>query len=227
VRKALAIACFLLFATLAFGGCVEVTSPAKALESSGHVRIVVLLNGRRMDRARVYFCTPGADSCISVVTGDDGIATPPPLTHGYYTVAAELTDGSTGDLFLQVSDSIEKTSTFLMDLTKSFNAAQKALAESDKLPIRERVEVFRGAVRDPSGAILPRANIKIFRRGSADRTAAQMIKSDDRGQFSAQLGEGAYVAFFSFPGFRTEVVPFEIAAQGTKEMLVKLQVGRC
>ncbi len=32
-------------------------------------------------------------------------------------------------------------------------------------------------------------------------------------------------SFFPSPGFCTEIVPFEVAAQGEKEMLVKLQIG--
>jgi len=36
-----------------------------------------------------------------------------------------------------------------------------------------------------------------------------------------------YIAFFLLPGFRTQVVPFEIAAQGKKELLIKLQVNQC
>ena len=73
--------------------------------------------------------------------------------------------------------------------------------------------------------MIPGANIKVVRRGSADKADALRLKSDANGHFSAQLTDGVYIAFFSSPGFRTEIVPFEVAAQGEKEMLVKLQLG--
>jgi hypothetical protein len=51
------------------------------------------------------------------------------------------------------------------------------------------------------------------------------FKSDANGRFSAQLADGVYIAFFSFPGFCTEIVPFEVAAHGEKEILVKPQIA--
>ena len=73
--------------------------------------------------------------------------------------------------------------------------------------------------------MIPGANIKVVRKGSADNRDVMRLKSDANGHFSAQLANGAYIAVFSSQGFRTEIVPFEVAAQGDKEMLVKLQIG--
>ena len=73
--------------------------------------------------------------------------------------------------------------------------------------------------------MIPGANIKLVRKGSADQADVRRLKSDASGRFSAQLADGVYIAFFSSQGFRTEIVPFEVAAQGDKEMLVKLQIG--
>ena len=73
--------------------------------------------------------------------------------------------------------------------------------------------------------MIPGVNIKVVRRGPADKRSVVRLKSDANGHFSAQLTDGAYIAVFSSQGFRAEIVPFEVAAQGDKEMLVKLQIG--
>ena len=112
-----------------------------------------------------------------------------------------------------------------MDLTPSFKAAQAVITAAEKLPAREIVREFTGSLQDSWGAMIAGANIKVVRKGAADKADVLRLKSDANGHFSAQLTEGAYVAFFSSPGFRTEIVPFEVAAQGEKEMLVKLQIG--
>jgi len=112
-----------------------------------------------------------------------------------------------------------------MDLTPSFKAAQAVITAAEKLPARETVREFTCSVQDSWGAMITGANIKVVRKGSANAANVLRLKSDANGHFSAQLTEGDYVAFFSSPGFRTEIVPFEVAAQGVKEMLVKLQIG--
>ena len=73
--------------------------------------------------------------------------------------------------------------------------------------------------------MIPGVNIKVVRKGPADQTDVLRLRSDANGHFSAQLADGVYIAIFSMQGFRTEIVPFEVAPQGEKEMLVKLQIG--
>jgi hypothetical protein len=222
------VACCFVSVILAFGECLEVTQGITPLKSSSRVRVAISVNGHSASHAKVEVCTNGRGSCLNAVAGDDGLATLPPLAYReYYSVVATLEDGASGSLFLQALDNDGAPTEFSIDLTKSARVLQNLLATADKLPIREQVEAFRGTLRDVSGAIVQGADIKIFHRGSEDKTAVRIIKSDNRGQFSAQLGEGVYVAFFSMPGFRTEVVPFEIVTQGKKEILVQLQPGRC
>jgi hypothetical protein len=227
LKKALMIACCLLSAALAMGSCVEVEL-AKPPKSSSQVRIVVSLEGHPASRVTVDFCTNGGRSCRTAVTGDDGVAGAPLLTHGeYYSVVAMLDDGAAGSLLLQVSDIGKATTTFSIDVTGSFHATQNGLAATDGLPIRERLQAFQGLLRDASGAMIAGPSLRIMRKGSDDHAVVQSLKSDATGEFSARLEDGMYIAFFLFPGFRTQVVPFEIAAQAKKELLVNLPVHQC
>jgi hypothetical protein len=223
-RPAIIFACCLLLAVIAGAESVEVGT-LKPQESSRSVRIAVVLNGKPVKLATVNFCTvTGAQACFSANTGDDGVAVPHALALTTYHVVALFEDGLTSDLYLHVSSQGKATS-FSMDLTPSFKAAQAVLAAAEKLPIREIVREFTGSLQEPWGAMIPGANIKVVRKGSADNRDVMRLKSDANGHFSAQLADGVYIAFFSSPGFRTGIVPFEVAAQGEKEMLVKLQIG--
>lgn len=223
-RPAIIFACCLLLAGMAMAESVEVGT-AKAEESSRNVRITVVLNGKPLKLARVEFCTTtGEQTCFMVLTGDNGVAVPHVLALTTYHVFALFEDDLSSDLYLHVSPEGKATS-FAMDLTPSFKAAQAVLAATEKQPVREIVREFTGSLQDFWGAMIPGANIKVVRKGSADKADVMRLKSDASGHFSAQLADGVYIAFFSSPGFRTEIVPFEVAAQGEKEMLVKLQIA--
>ena len=224
-RAAVIGACCLLLAVIACAESVEVGT-AKAEESSRNVRITVVLNGKPLNLARVEFCTTtGKQTCFTVLTGDNGVAVPHVLALTTYHVFALFEDDLSSDLYFHISPEGKATS-FAMDLTPSFKAAQAVLTAAEKLPIREIVREFTGSLQDPWGAMIPGVSIKVVRRGSAGKGAVVRLKSDANGHFSAQLTDGAYIAVFSSQGFRTEIVPFEVAAQGDREMLVKLQIGR-
>jgi Carboxypeptidase regulatory-like domain len=224
VRKTFIVASCLLLTGLVAAESVEVTE-LKQQPSSRRVQVTVSLNGRRTVGAKVDFCTAGDRPCISVFTDKEGIAASPRLRDGNYIVTASLDDLSGGNLYLHVSRKGRERA-FSIDLTESFRAAQNYLAAADKQPIRETLQVFQGLVRDPSEATISGVDIKIVRRGSENHATVQSAKTDPSGHFSAPLDDGVYVAFFSCPGFRTEIVPFEIAARGDKELLVKLQIGQ-
>ncbi len=221
MRGVAIIAGCLLWAIASVANSVEVTEP---LQSSRHVRITVLLNGRPAPGAKVDFCIVGKPPCISVLAGDDGVATPPRLREADYTVSAALDDDLKAYLYLRVSRK-GPTKSFPIDLTEQFRAAQRLLGTAEQMPVLERLQEFQGFVRDPSGSMVAGAAIKILRKGSEDHKVFQMTKSDPTGHFSLQLAEGTYIAFFSSPGFRTAIVPFEVTEQGTKELRVILQVG--
>jgi hypothetical protein len=224
MRSTLIVASCLMLAAPAVASSVEVRA-LKQQASSRRVRVAVSLNGRPATGANVDFCTAGDKPCVTVLAGKNGIAASPRLSDGDYVVTASIDDVSGGDLFLHVSRK-GKTSAFSIDLTESFRAAQDYRAAADKQPILATLQVFQGLPRDPSGATIAGANINIVRRGSENHAIIQRVKTDATGHFSVTLDDGMYVAFFSCPGFRSEIIPFEIAPQGSKELFVKLQLGQ-
>ena len=226
MKREFIIACCVLCSVISSAESVEVTQ-IKPVQSSRHVRVSILLNGHPVSNVKVYFCANGGGEqlCSSVITGSDGVAAPPRLRDGDYVVSAVFEDELNAALYLHVSHKGKATS-FSLDLTESFCEVQNAIVAANNLPIRARVQEFRGSLQDPTGAVIPGANIKIVRRGSQDRAVVQKLKSGADGRFSAHLEYGMYIAFFSSPGFRAEIVPFEVVARGEKEMLVRLQVGQ-
>jgi hypothetical protein len=181
-------ACCMLLAGMAVAESVEVGT-VKPQESSRNVRIAVVLNRKPVKLARVDFCTvTGAQACFSAYTGDDGVAVPHALALTTYHVVALFEDDLSSDLYLHISPQAKPTA-FAMDLTPSFKTAQAVLAAAEKLPIREVVRELTGSVQDSWGAMIPGANIKVVRKGSADKADALRLKSDANGHFSAQLAD--------------------------------------
>jgi hypothetical protein len=65
---------------------------------------------------------------------------------------------------------------------------------------------------DPSGAVIPRARIRIFRRGIEPTKVVETLQAGDAGEFEAKLDAGSYVASFSAQGFAAKLVGFEIVS---------------
>ena len=224
MKCGLAITYCLFLAVAASGESVEVR-PMDLQQSSRHISVSVSLNGKAVAGAKVNLCTSGDKPCFSVIAGDDGIARSGHLPDGNYFVSASIGEITGSDLYLHVSRK-GKAKIFRIDLTESFRAAQDFLAQADQRPIRERLQVFQGFLRDPSGAGIPGADIKIMVRGSIDHAIIKKTSTDSSGYFSVALDDGMYVAFFSYQGFRTEIVPVEITPQGKPDFLVKLEIGK-
>ena len=214
----------LLSAVTAASAAVEV-EVLKPQEASHNVRIAVVLEGKPVRGAKVEFCkTPGDQSCVSVPANADGVAAVRRLRSGNYYVVASIDDETNDSLFLHVGRGRKETS-FSMDLSRSYREGQEFMAAAAQLPVRDRVQEFRGSVQDPSGAFIQGVNIKIIRKGTDGKTDVVRLKSDATGRFSSQLADGTYIAFFTFAGFRTQITPFEVTSQGLKDLRIVLQLG--
>ena len=210
------------------------------LESSSHVRIDVVLGGKPLPGAKVILrpvlsheCTCATDVLrgnpldIAMfppdafpITDENGIASLPELAPGEYEVAATLNGVvSTPFLGLHVTAS-PKVTTLPMDLTGQVQRVEQ-------VPIRDRVEAFRGNVQDPTGATIAGANIVVVKRGSQIKDVVLTGRADANGHFSGQLAEGSYLAVFYSRGFRPGIVPFEVVKGGSSELPVRLNVGGC
>ena len=224
MKIALVAACCLLSAVMAASAAVEVEN-IKPQESSRNVRIAVVLEGKPVKDARVVFCkTPGIQDCVSVLTNADGIATVRRLGVGNYYIVASVDDEVNASLYLHAGHG-RKQASFSMDLTGAYRQGQDFMAAAAQLPVRDRVQGFRGSVQDPSGAFIQGVNIKIVRKGTDGEADVVRLKSDVRGHFSSPLADGIYIAFFTFAGFRTQITPFEVTSQGSKDLRIVLQLG--
>ena len=220
---------------LFIAGAVRAAEPAVSVEvvtplKSGPVaRIVVALNGKPVPGAKVaIYKYEGARGAIPVVTllcDEYGWIKTPKLADGQYGFVAQVGKDLQAGLFLDVS-SRDGTMAFEMDLRPSPpERAHVDLTNPENVPITKRLQAFRGTVTDPSGAVLPKASIRIVRRGAGGTKVVNEIKSGINGDFQAELPTGTYVAIFSAPGFKTYVVGFEIAPDGSSRLDVKLDIG--
>lgn len=224
----------MLFVGVLHAECVLVPP----LEVSTHVRVQVVLGGNVVKGAAVivrasHECTCATDmlrgnpldtTAISrsnlQMTNEDGIATLPELVPGNYDVAVTLNGvASTGFIGLHVSNR-KDLSTLPVDLTEQVRRVEDA-------PLRDRIEAFRGTVRDISGAPLGGASLVVVKRESHGKDVVLTGKADADGHFSGQLEEGTYIAVFFSPAFRPAIAPFELAKTGSSELSVRLDVLHC
>ena len=235
IRTIITLITFLSLAGVLDAECVLMPP----LESSSHVRISVVLEGKPLKGSRVILyrvsapCICATDilrgnpidtteipSSAVQITDENGIASLAELAPGEYEVAATLNGiASTAFVGLHVNSSPNVT-TIPMDLTQPVQRVEE-------VPILFHVEVFQGTVRDPSGATLPGASFVVVKRGSQAKDVALISKADANGQFSAQLAEGSYIAVFFSPGFRPAIAPFELTRGGASQLSVSLYVGGC
>ena len=208
------------------------------LESSRHVRIQAVLAGNPVKGATVivrasHECTCATDMLRGnpldtttiprtalQTTDEKGIANLPEFTPGEYDVAITLNGvSSTAFVGLHVLNKMDLT-ILPMDLTQQVRRVED-------VPLRDRVEAFRGTVRDITGMALAGANIVVVRKGSRGKDLVLTGKADPDGHFSGELGEGSYIAVFFSTGFRPAIEPFEVAKTGASELSVSLDVGHC
>ena len=219
----IAVGCLLL-ARLAPAECVVVEPTFQP--SSQKVRITTLLDGKPLRDARlVFFTTPEQQPRLSLSTDGRGVAATPRLLPGHYLVVATSPGNLHAELYLNVSKTFRgQAKSFVMDLSPvRLSPPNPAVAE--KAPITEHVQEFKGLLVDPAGGPIPGAEIQVLRKGSQG-AAVVKLKSDEAGRFAAPLAEGTYVAFFQMPGFRTEIVGFEIVQNVPVGALrISMQIG--
>ncbi len=221
--------CGVLLAGLALAECVEVQE-AKLIESSRHVRAIVVLDGKPLKGVRVDFFKSTSQSQVSALTDEKGIATPTELPPGDYNVVATLDESVSTSILLRVTRD-QKVTTFPMDLTgpvqQTRQLQEDGLKRAETLPVSDHLRAFQGTVLDPSGAMVPNATVRVVKRGAPANDFALRVTSDADGNFSGQLSAGSYIAFVSSQGFRTAIVPFEVVNNGSGDMKITLKIAMC
>jgi 5-hydroxyisourate hydrolase-like protein (transthyretin family) len=209
---------------------VEVLQPQ---ESSRHVRITILFEGKPQRGVKVEFYRyelgPGeeTDPRFSLSSNKKGNTSPTSLPVGHYHVVATTEKNLRADLYLDVtSGKPKKTSAFSMQLLANpFLTPSQQWAAAEHMPIKNRVQEFSGIVYDPSGAVVPGTSIEIVRKRTGNKEVVAKLKSSADGRFSTRFTDGPYIAVFSTPGFRTAIVAFEVTKEGQGDLRVTLQLG--
>lgn len=229
---AMIIAWFLLHAIFpsAVGSTsVEVLAP---LNAGPAVRLTVLRNGGPQPGVKIeiyrYELGPGQEAKprFSMLSDNQGRAFPPKLSPGHYHVVASTPKNLRAELYLDVSaQAHENASEFSMELGIGGITREELFTQAEQMPINERVRSFHGIVRDPIGNPISEVSIEVVRKGSEGKDRVARLTSGNRGQFSARLSDGSYIARFSAAGFQTRLVPFEVSEQGSGDLRVTLEVG--
>jgi hypothetical protein len=208
--------------------CVVVTPAVHP--SSDRVRVTALVDGRPIKDAKLEFffaaeATPG----FVVATNGQGVGSTPRLSPGPYRVVATGPNVA-AESYLQVSRTPATKPTRLgmnlvpVPIPASPLVARLAIVE--KMSVTERVRLWQRLVLDPSGSAITGVEVEIVRKREGNAVAK--LKSDEAGHFLAALDDGAYVAFFDMPGFRTQPLAFEIAHDANpKELEIFMLVGGC
>ncbi len=149
------------------------------------------------------------------LTGATGKLCPPALPNGAYRLfASKATRDAT--LNLTVAKIQDKVVPLTMELLSHEAPSAEALMRTslDQAPLRVWVKTFKGVVQDRSTAVIPKANIRVWRRELLSDKPAFQTQTDQRGQFNLSLVSGRYVAEIDVGGFRPCVFGFELGDRG-------------
>ena len=198
------------------------------------VRLAVVDKGKPAAGAKLEFYLfdsgkrPEAPT-LTLASDEFGWIKSPKFSDGRYEVVATAEHNLRAELFLDVSSHYGNTpSAFKMELIPGDPLdADPEPATIEHLPIASHVEVFRGTVTDQSGAVIPGARIRIFRRGTASAKVLATLKAGKAGEFETRLDPGIYIAEFRSSGFAAKLVGFEIVSFSSEQMAVTLVIASC
>jgi 5-hydroxyisourate hydrolase-like protein (transthyretin family) len=232
VKIAASAAFFLLLACYAQAICPVGIAEAPPIyqPSTRNIRITVLRDGEPAKAVLVEVHRAGMTGTdqpplLFATTTEDGFAALSDLPKGKYVIDAIATDRARTHLLLKVSKNKardEDTTNFQMFLELPQEHVAWRPWNQSVGPLGRH---FEGLLTDPIGTAIAAVKIQIFRKGTGTSKDVIQLQSDERGRFSAQLEDGTYLAIFRVFGFRLEIVPFEVVAQGEKDVLIKMQIA--
>lgn len=204
------------------------------LDSSGVVRLAVVNNGKPMAGVKVEFYLSDSGvrpetPTLTLVSDESGWIKSAKLADGHYQVVATAEHNLQADLFLNVASHYRnKPSSFKMELGPAPpSVADLERERLEETPIASHLQVFGGSIFDLSGAAIPGASIRIFRRGTGPLVLVETLKAGKSGEFEAKLDSGTYVAKFNCLGFAEKLVGFEIVSSGSEQLTVTLNLASC
>ena len=214
-----------------FSATADVVVVVKEVRPSlQNARLTILSGGKRQPGANLAVYNADNEKKLSLTADSHGKATLPDLPPGRYCVTASTSPTLRADLCLQIADGhARKRSAFSIKLFAQPPPPptfEEKLEAAEKAPIEVLTRAFSGAIRDPVGAVIPRASVAVYQHGAHDTAHGLKTETDQQGRFYATLAPGKYTAVFQSPGFGTRFLTFEISPDGAQEDLnVKLNIG--
>lgn len=198
--------------------------------SSQNPRITVTGDGKPQPSAELKISRVDKNQKLSVRTDSRGAATLPHLALGRYCIIASTSPTLRGDLCIEITrDRRLKSSAFTMELVLQpppLPTLKQRLEAAAKAPPEVQVRGFSGTICDPTGAVIQRATVAVYRHGVRGTAHPKKGATDQQGHFAIALIAGKYIAVIESPGFETRVLTFEISPSAAEqELKVKLNLG--
>lgn len=198
--------------------------------SSEHPIISATESGRSIEGARVDIYRKienGEKLAWTGSTDQQGLARPGELEPGSYSVLAY-----SGELFanmrLGVGNNRDSASTCELKFVPPISVEQQRKEVREALarnaPTVQLTE-FRGVVQDENDALIQHLKIEVLRRGALEKGNIAETFSNQKGQFALHLDGGAYVAIFTYRGFQTRAIAFELGNEGWRGISIAMTVG--
>jgi hypothetical protein len=249
----LAVAVAVLLQAAAAWSSVEVADPRTFPHATQHARITVFFDGKPLAGSKIGVEAFASTDFIVTLTADgSGQAVLPELPEGFWQILAwsDLYPGLGAGFDICIGpcfDAFEIVDLTVNSLDGDVTAVKKAapadeftmevgpfqfppptvlLAAAETKPTAEHLREFRGVVRDPTGAAVPGAWIKVVRKGTQGKDEVALLRSGAEGKFSAGLPDGEYVVLITALGFQARAIPLTIAQTGDANGLqVVLMIG--
>lgn len=164
-------------------------------------------------------------------TDQRGVARPSGLEPGTYRVLA-YSGKLSAEIQLGVSDNVDETANCeVRFVTPEEREKDRIRQEKDRLAALVKnapsiqLKDLRGVVQDPAEAVIPCLKIQVLRKHALDQGPVAEVQSNERGQFALSLAPGTYAAVFTYQGFATRAINFEIGSQGWRGLRIQMSVG--
>jgi hypothetical protein len=234
MRVLVAAASVAFAASVAHASCAVVESETRL--SKQNALVTVMMGGKPAKNQQlllqIHLFPDGTESELELTTNSRGIIDLNGLKVGRNCLTAFSATGEirwTSSMCLDVAASRNSAPTkfpLVLTAVPSGPSMDDVLKEKEKLPIEVSVAAFVGTVTDPTGAMIPNANISIFRRGLKTRMEPVKTVTDDEGAFTAPLDSGAYTVVITMPGFKTRFMELEINKDAPKRnVMIDLKIG--
>jgi len=224
MKSLAAIALALICCALAAGECIVIV---KETPSSRNAQVTVLLDGKQQQNVKLTVVLPEGKGSRSFVTDSHGTVMPRDLPVGTNCVTATGKNNFHGDLCLaaprrsarKISSSNVNLSPYGFDLSLNdkVKSAEKNLA-------LERFRQLDGTVQ--AGAVIPHAEIQVYKCGSYPHNALTKVWTDQQGRFTVPLNPDRYTVVIQGLGFKTAYRIIESSPDGAEGQLREiLQIG--